>query len=160
MADELHGDLTQAQRKRVLEDFKKAKLQILVATDLATRGLDIEGLTHVYNYDLPIDAESYIHRIGRTGRGGAEGVSVTLATLKDYDKLRKIEAAIKNKLVKVREQESRQRIKHRDNEKKRIANEKMAREHDEKKSFKQRKVVKQSIIKNKKSRLKNKTKRK
>ena len=160
LADELHGDLTQAQRKRVLEDFKKAKLQILVATDLATRGLDIEGLTHVYNYDLPIDAESYIHRIGRTGRGGAEGVSVTLATAKDYDKLRKIEAAIKNKLVKVREQESRQRIKHRDNEKKRIANEKMAREHDEKKSFKQRKVVKQSIIKNKKSRLKNKTKRK
>ena len=110
---------------------------------------------------MPIDAESYIHRIGRTGRGGAEGVSVTLATAKDYDKLRKIEAAIKNKLVKVREQESRQRIKRRDNEKKRIADEKAAaRGRSEKKPFKQRKVVKQSIIKNKKSRLKNKTKRK
>ena len=126
LADELHGDLTQAQRKRVLEDFKKTKLQILVATDLATRGLDIEGLTHVYNYDLPIDAESYIHRIGRTGRGGAEGVSVTLATAKDYDKLRKIEAAIRNKLIKSHEKESRRRIKHRDNEKKRIADEKAA----------------------------------
>lgn len=117
LADELHGDLTQAQRKRALEEFRNAKLQILVATDLAARGLDIEGVTNIYNYDLPIDVESYIHRIGRTGRGGKEGVSVTLATQKEYDKLRKIESAIRSKLAKTHKKESRKRLKHKIEEK-------------------------------------------
>ncbi|WMT38966.1 DEAD/DEAH box helicase [Paenibacillus sp. D2_2] len=67
-SDELHGDLSQAKREQVMKKFRDAKLQILVATDMAARGLDIEGVTHVFNYDIPADAEYYIHRIGRTGR--------------------------------------------------------------------------------------------
>ena len=126
LADELHGDLTQAQRKHALEEFRQAKLQILVATDLAARGLDIEGVTNVYNYDLPIDAESYIHRIGRTGRGGKEGLSVTFATQKEYDKLRKIEGAIRGRLSKTHEKESRKRLKQKIAEKQKKASEKNA----------------------------------
>lgn len=126
IAGELHGDLTQAQRKHTLEEFRSAKLQILVATDLAARGLDIEGVTNVYNYDLPIDAESYIHRVGRTGRGGKEGVSVTFVSQKEYDKLRKIEGAIRSKLFKTREKESRRRLKQKIAEKQKLAVEKNA----------------------------------
>ena len=98
--DELHGDLTQNKRNQVLKRFRRAELQILVATDLAARGLDIEGITHVYNYDLPIDAESYLHRIGRTGRAGQKGVAVTFVNSREYPKLRQIEAAVKSKLKK------------------------------------------------------------
>ncbi|MBP2654056.1 MAG: cshE [Firmicutes bacterium] len=76
-ADELHGDLSPAQRKQVMRQFSDAKLQILVATDIAARGLDIEGITHIFNYDIPHDVESYIHRIGRTGRAGKKGLAVT-----------------------------------------------------------------------------------
>src|SRR5690606_18439708 len=89
-SDELHGDLTQAQRERVMTRFRQAKLQVLVATDVAARGLDVEGVTHVFNYDMPLDAESYIHRIGRTGRAGQEGVAVTLAAPKDMSLLVKV----------------------------------------------------------------------
>ncbi len=77
-SDELHGDLSQAKRERVMKSFRDAKIQFLVATDVAARGLDVEGVTHVFNYDIPHDVESYIHRIGRTGRAGGTGLAITL----------------------------------------------------------------------------------
>ncbi|MGJ7922384.1 DEAD/DEAH box helicase [Neobacillus sp. LXY-4] len=89
--DELHGDLTQAKREQVMKRFRDAEVQLLVATDVAARGLDVEGVTHVYNYDIPQDAESYIHRIGRTGRAGMTGLAVTLYASKDRPALDLIE---------------------------------------------------------------------
>lgn len=100
MADALHGDMTQAERNRVLSMFRDAKLQLLVTTDIAARGLDIEGVTHVFNYDLPQDAEWYIHRIGRTGRAGETGMAITFVTPRQYSRLRQIENAIKKNLDK------------------------------------------------------------
>ncbi|MCR2803224.1 DEAD/DEAH box helicase [Paenibacillus soyae] len=97
-SDELHGDLTQAKREQVMKRFREAKLQVLVATDVAARGLDVEGVTHVYNYDMPLDGESYIHRIGRTGRAGQSGMAVTLATPYDTSKLASIERSINARL--------------------------------------------------------------
>jgi len=94
--DELHGDLSQAKREQVMERFRKAEIQYLVATDVAARGLDVEGVTHVINYDIPRDAESYIHRIGRTGRAGAEGMAITLVTPRDRMSLRLIEKGTKS----------------------------------------------------------------
>lgn len=99
-SDELHGDMTQAKRERVMKAFRKAELQLLVATDVAARGLDIEGVTHVFNYDIPQDVESYIHRIGRTGRAGQAGVAVTFVAPKDREFLRVIERGIKFTLEK------------------------------------------------------------
>lgn len=81
--DELHGDLSQAKRERALKDFRDLKTQYLVATDIAARGLDIDGVTHVINYDYPENETWYIHRIGRTGRAGEEGVAVTFVTEED-----------------------------------------------------------------------------
>lgn len=100
--DELHGDLTQAKREQVMKRFRSAKLQILVATDIAARGLDVEGVTHVYNYDIPHDAEAYIHRIGRTGRAGQTGKAVTLATPRDRMTLQGIERGIHQTLTRMR----------------------------------------------------------
>ncbi|MEX2414496.1 MAG: DEAD/DEAH box helicase, partial [Paenibacillaceae bacterium] len=97
-ADELHGDLSQAKREAVMKRFKAAKLQILVATDVAARGLDVEGVTHVFNYDIPHDGEDYIHRIGRTGRAGHEGMAITFATTKDRMTLQLIDKRIGNVL--------------------------------------------------------------
>ena len=97
---EMHGDLTQGRRTQILRDFAKAKTQILVATDIAARGIDIEGITHVYNYDVPRDVDYYIHRIGRTGRAGNSGVAVTFATPQDESWLRHIERAIQATLTK------------------------------------------------------------
>lgn len=97
---EMHGDLTQGRRTQILRDFAKAKTQILVATDIAARGIDIEGITHVYNYDVPRDVDYYIHRIGRTGRAGNSGVAVTFATPQDESWLRRIERAIHATLTK------------------------------------------------------------
>ena len=97
---EMHGDLTQGRRTQILRDFAKAKTQILVATDIAARGIDIEGITHVYNYDVPRDVDYYIHRIGRTGRAGNSGVAVTFATPQDESWLRRIECAIQATLTK------------------------------------------------------------
>ncbi|SCY42633.1 DEAD/DEAH box helicase [Alkaliphilus peptidifermentans] len=93
--DELHGDLTQAKREKVMNSFRKAKIQLLIATDVAARGLDIEGVTHVFNYDIAQDTESYIHRIGRTGRAGQVGVAVTFITPKDRGTLGEIEKGIR-----------------------------------------------------------------
>ena len=97
-ADELHGDLSQAKRERVMKSFRDAAIQLLVATDVAARGLDVEGVTHVFNYDVPEDAESYIHRIGRTGRAGEHGLAVTFIAAKDLPLLKEIETGIKMKI--------------------------------------------------------------
>ncbi|UVI30053.1 DEAD/DEAH box helicase [Paenibacillus spongiae] len=93
-SDELHGDLSQAKREQVMKRFRDAKLQLLVATDVAARGLDVEGVTHVYNYDVPHDVDSYIHRIGRTGRAGGDGLAVTIATPHDRMAIQAIERGI------------------------------------------------------------------
>ena len=90
-ADALHGDLSQAQRDHVMGRFRTRHLQMLVATDVAARGLDVSELTHVINYSLPDDPEIYIHRSGRTGRAGHKGISVSLVNMKETGKLRQIE---------------------------------------------------------------------
>jgi ATP-dependent RNA helicase DeaD len=76
----LHGDLTQNQRERVTEDFRNRKFNVLIATDVASRGLHIEGITHVYNYEIPRDVESYTHRVGRTARAGKKGEAISLVS--------------------------------------------------------------------------------
>ncbi|MGO4107226.1 DEAD/DEAH box helicase [Paenibacillus sp. YAF4_2] len=93
-SDELHGDLTQAKREQVMKRFRDAKLQILVATDVAARGLDVEGVTHVFNFDVPTDSEIYIHRIGRTGRAGQRGTAITIASPYDRGAVAHIERSI------------------------------------------------------------------
>jgi ATP-dependent RNA helicase DeaD len=98
LVDELHGDLSQAKREAVMKKFREAKLQLLIATDVAARGLDVEGVTHVFNYDIPLDVESYIHRIGRTGRAGKDGLAITFAALKDKQALEMIEKGIDRSL--------------------------------------------------------------
>jgi ATP-dependent RNA helicase DeaD len=97
-SDELHGDLSQAKREQVMKRFREAKIQLLVATDVAARGLDVEGVTHVFNYDIPHDVESYIHRIGRTGRAGGKGIAITLVAPKDRLDLGLIEKGINQTL--------------------------------------------------------------
>ncbi|MGD7043455.1 DEAD/DEAH box helicase [Jeotgalibacillus proteolyticus] len=94
LVGELHGDLSQSKRENVMKQFRTAKLQLLVATDVASRGIDIEGVTHVFNYDVPEDVEGYIHRIGRTGRAGEDGAAFTLSAPKDKDLMRDIEQGI------------------------------------------------------------------
>ncbi|WP_346780536.1 DEAD/DEAH box helicase [Paenibacillus sp. PastF-1] len=96
--DELHGDLSQAKREAVMKRFRDAKLQLLVATDVAARGLDVEGVTHIFNYDLPLDADSYIHRIGRTGRAGGKGLAITFASPREYNLLDLIEHGTSQRL--------------------------------------------------------------
>jgi ATP-dependent RNA helicase DeaD len=97
-SDELHGDLSQAKREAVMSSFREAKIQFLVATDVAARGLDVEGVTHVFNYDIPHDTESYIHRIGRTGRAGFRGTAIMLVAPKDRMHLQMIEKGINQTL--------------------------------------------------------------
>lgn len=98
--DELHGDLSQAKRTQVMKRFSDAKLQLLVATDIAARGLDIEGVTHVFSYDIPHDTESYIHRIGRTGRAGETGTAITFIAPGEHMYLRLIEHGIGSTIEK------------------------------------------------------------
>jgi ATP-dependent RNA helicase DeaD len=90
-AEALHGDLRQQARETVLGRFRCGHITVLVATDVAARGLDIEGVSHVVNYDLPFDPEYYVHRIGRTGRAGKEGIAITLVTPKERWRIHKIE---------------------------------------------------------------------
>lgn len=101
-SDELHGDLSQSKREQVMRAFREAKLELLVATDVAARGIDVEGVTHVFNYDIPQDVDSYIHRIGRTGRAGEKGVAVTFVAPKDHEELRQIERGIGLRLERQR----------------------------------------------------------
>ncbi len=103
--DELHGDLSQAKREQVMKRFREAKIQILVATDVAARGLDVEGVTHVFNYDFPSDKDTYIHRIGRTGRAGQTGVAVSLVTPRDHQALQHLERGIKMNLSRKAKEE-------------------------------------------------------
>ena len=95
----LHGDKTQASRLRAWEAFKNGKLRLLVATDLASRGLDIKELPVVINYELPADSHDYIHRIGRTGRAGAKGLAYSLVGEKELFKLHALESLLKKKLT-------------------------------------------------------------
>ena len=95
--DALHGDLSQAQRDNVMNAFRAKRLKVLVATDVAARGLDVDCLTHVINYNLPEDVESYTHRSGRTGRAGKEGISIAIIHSKEKGKLRRIEGILKKK---------------------------------------------------------------
>jgi len=96
-ADSLHGDLSQAQRDYVMQKFRIRNLQLLVATDVAARGLDVDSLTHVINYGLPDDIESYTHRSGRTGRAGKTGTSISIVHVKEKGKIREIEKIINKK---------------------------------------------------------------
>jgi ATP-dependent RNA helicase DeaD len=114
LTDELHGDVTQAKREKVMKSFRKAELQLLVATDVASRGLDIEGVTHIYNYDMVPDVDSYIHRIGRTGRAGQLGMAVTFVTPKDRGNLLMIEKGIRMTLERVRFEADHEFHEHRD----------------------------------------------
>ena len=92
--DVLHGEMSPAKRKTVMKSFRDAKIQVLVASDLAARGLDVEGVTHVINYDIPHDVDWYVHRIGRTGRAGNDGVAITLYTPEEVKWLRNIETKL------------------------------------------------------------------
>jgi len=100
MADGLHGDLSQMQRDRVMKKFREGKLEILIATDVAARGLDIEQVTHVINYDIPQDPEAYVHRIGRTGRAGHKGVAITFINPREYRQLKLIERMAKTRILR------------------------------------------------------------
>ena len=101
-ADALHGDLSQAQRDTVMQRFRIKNLQILVATDVAARGLDVSNLTHVINYNLPDDIESYTHRSGRTGRAGKKGVSIAIIHIKEKHKIKAIEKEINRTFIQGR----------------------------------------------------------
>jgi ATP-dependent RNA helicase DeaD len=101
-AEALHGDLTQAQREQVLKKFRGKRINVLCATDVAARGIDVDGLTHVINYSLPSDPEAYVHRIGRTGRAGKEGTAVTFITPIEYRKLAYIERVSRARIRKER----------------------------------------------------------
>ena len=94
----LHGDMPQGWRNRTLMDLRKGRCKILVATDVAARGIDVPTITHVINYDLPKQAEDYVHRIGRTGRAGRTGIAITFAEVNEYVKVHKIEKYIDRKL--------------------------------------------------------------
>jgi ATP-dependent RNA helicase DeaD len=101
-ADAIHGDMSQAQRERVLRGFRENRVTLLVATDVAARGLDIPDVTHVINYDIPDDADAYVHRIGRTGRMGRKGEAITLVTSREMRLLRVIERDIRTKIKPLR----------------------------------------------------------
>ncbi len=98
-AGALHSDRSQSQRQRTLEAFAKGKVRVLVATDVLARGIDVDDVTHVINYDLPADAENYVHRIGRTARAGKAGVAVSLCCVEDILHLRGVERLVKKPLT-------------------------------------------------------------
>ncbi|MBB6446415.1 DEAD/DEAH box helicase [Bacillus benzoevorans] len=100
-AEGIHGDIPQAKRDQVIRRFKEQSIDIMVATDVAARGLDISGVSHVYNFDIPQDPESYVHRIGRTGRAGKKGKAITFVTPREIDHLKIIENVTKKKMTKM-----------------------------------------------------------
>jgi len=99
-AQGIHGDLTQAKRDAVMRKFREGSIDIMVATDVAARGLDIEGVSHIYNLDMPQDPESYVHRVGRTGRAGRAGQATTLVTPREFGLLKVIERLTKRRLTR------------------------------------------------------------
>lgn len=99
-ADVIHGDISQAQREKTLEKFKQKKINVLVATDVAARGIDVSNMTHVINYSLPQDPESYVNRIGRTGRAGKQGTAITFITPSEYNRLMFIQRIAKTDIKK------------------------------------------------------------
>jgi ATP-dependent RNA helicase DeaD len=99
-ADALHGDLTQQQRDKVMKRFREKSIQVLVATDVAARGIDVDNVTHVINYELPDDVENYTHRSGRTARAGRSGVSIAIIGGRDIGKIRQIERVLGKKFAK------------------------------------------------------------
>jgi ATP-dependent RNA helicase DeaD len=115
-AEAIHGDLDQNARERVLGRFRANQLKVLVATDVAARGLDIEDISHVFNYHLPDDAEVYVHRIGRTGRAGRAGVAITLLSPREKRRLREVEALTKQPIRKVELPTTAEIHRHRENE--------------------------------------------
>ena len=94
-AEAIHGNKSQNARTRTLEAFKRGRTRVLVATDLAARGIDVDGITHVINYELPEVPETYVHRIGRTARAGASGIAISLCASDERDQLRGIERLIR-----------------------------------------------------------------
>lgn len=113
-AEAIHGDLDQNARERVLGRFRANQLKVLVATDVAARGLDIEDISHVFNYHLPDDAEVYIHRIGRTGRAGKTGIAITLVSPREKRRLREVEALTKQPIKKMELPTASDIVKHRE----------------------------------------------
>jgi len=99
-ADAIHGDISQAQREKTLDKLKKKKINVLVATDVAARGIDVSNMTHVINYSLPQDPESYVNRIGRTGRAGKQGTAITFITPSEYNRLMFIQRIAKTDIKK------------------------------------------------------------
>ena len=100
LAGGLHGDLSQQQRDRVMKKFREGVSDILIATDVAARGIDIDDITHVINFDIPQDSESYVHRIGRTGRAGRRGMAITLIQPREYRQLRLISRLTRSKIIR------------------------------------------------------------
>ncbi|MBT4512484.1 MAG: DEAD/DEAH box helicase [Chloroflexi bacterium] len=100
-AEALNGDLNQQTREQVLNRFRRNQSTVLVATDVAARGLDIDDISHVFNYDLPMDPELYVHRVGRTGRAGKTGIAISLLTAKEQWRLRRIEGFTKQKITRM-----------------------------------------------------------
>jgi ATP-dependent RNA helicase RhlE len=98
----IHGNKSQSQRERALAQFKNGHIRVLVATDIAARGIDVDGVTHVINFDLPAVAESYVHRIGRTARAGAAGIAISFCDASERSHLRGIEKLIRTTLSVVR----------------------------------------------------------
>ena len=98
----LNGDMSQALREKVIDRLKKSSLDILIATDVAARGLDVERMSHVVNYDIPYDTEAYVHRIGRTGRAGRQGTAILFATHRERRMLRAIEQATRQRIDDMR----------------------------------------------------------
>lgn len=94
LAKGLHGDMEQNQREEVIKSFRAGKIDMLIATDVAARGLDVSDVSHVFNYHIPFDAESYVHRIGRTGRAGKKGVAITLVTPMEFRELQRIKKIV------------------------------------------------------------------
>ena len=115
-AEAIHGDLDQNARERVLGRFRANQLKVLVATDVAARGLDIEDISHVFNYHLPDDAEVYVHRIGRTGRAGKTGVAITLLSPREKRRLREVEALTKQPIKKMEIPTPADIVKHREDQ--------------------------------------------
>ena len=103
IAQAIHGDKSQGARQRALENFKNKTLRILFATDIAARGIDIDELSHVINYDLPDVPETYVHRIGRTGRAGLGGTAISFCDFDEKEKLAEIEKLIGKKLTEVKD---------------------------------------------------------